>query len=169
MENNIVYFKENFFSSGLTDIYSEQKEKVGELDLKSAFSSSIDVRDEKGFTVIKGGFRFFSNKWVMSDRIGHELGIVRAKISLFSKRYVYETRSDEYYITSPSFSRQYEILDDKQKLVAEFNKINGFFESAAYKLTNNSSKLSTPELIAVVMGVNAIRKRHNSNGASATT
>ncbi|NBI27523.1 hypothetical protein [Chengkuizengella marina] len=169
MKNNIVYFKDNFFSSGLTDIYAENKEKVGELDLKSSFSTSIEVCDEKGFTVIKGGFRFFSNKWVISDSIGHELGIVRAKISFFSKKYVYETRSNEYHIYSPSFSRQYEITDEAQKLVAQFNKMNGFFESSAYKLTNNSTKLSTPELVAIVMGVNAITKRHNSSTASSTT
>ncbi|NDI34132.1 hypothetical protein [Chengkuizengella sediminis] len=166
MKNTIVYFKDNFFSSGLTDIYTENKVKLGELDLKSAFSTSIEVCDEKGFTVIKGGFRFFSNKWVISDRIGQELGIVRAKISFFSKKYVYETRSNEYHIYSPSFSRQYEITDERQKLVAQFNKINGFFESSAYKLTNNSTKLSTPELVAVVMGVNAITNSNAASGAA---
>jgi hypothetical protein len=53
--------------------------------------------------------------------------------------------------------------------VAKFEKISGFFSSPAFQLTNHSDQLSTEELIAVVMGVNAIQRRNSSNGAVNST
>jgi hypothetical protein len=42
------------------------------------------------------------------------------------------------------------------------------FSSPAFQLTNYSEQLSTEELIAVVMGVNAIHRNNSSNAAAAT-
>lgn len=38
-----LYFKDNFFSSGITDIMDREGRVIGSLDLKSAFGSSLDV------------------------------------------------------------------------------------------------------------------------------
>jgi hypothetical protein len=73
-----VYFTDQFFSFGRTDIYNESQEKVGELDLKSAFTSSMSVENEKGEIVVEGCFPFFSGKWVIKKSDGTELGMVSA-------------------------------------------------------------------------------------------
>jgi uncharacterized protein YxjI len=161
-----VYFKDNFFSSGKTDIYNESQEKLGALDLKSAFGSSLNVENEKGEIVVEGSFPFFSSRWQIKQPDGFELGEVKASFSFFSKRYHYLTNKDIYEIESPAFSKEYTILNENKREVATFKKVNGFFESAAYELKNHSDTLLTEELIAVVMGVNAIEKRRSS---SATT
>jgi uncharacterized protein YxjI len=166
-----VYFNDNFFSSGKTDIYNETQVKLGALDLKSAFGSSLNVENEKGEILVEGSFPFFSGRWSIKQPDGTELGEVKASFAFFSKRYHYLTNNAAYEIESPAFSKEYTILDENKSEVATFKKVNGFFASAAYELKNHSNTLLTEELIAVVMGVNAIEKRRNSNagGGAAVT
>ncbi len=40
-----LYFRDNFFNAGRTDIVNARREPAGKLDLKSAFGSSLDVLD----------------------------------------------------------------------------------------------------------------------------
>jgi hypothetical protein len=165
-----VYFNDNFFSSGITDIYNISQEKLGNLDLKSAFGSSLNVENEKGEVVVEGSFPFFSGRWSIKQADGSELGEVKASFAFFSKRYHYLTNHATYEIESTAFSKEYTILDENNTEVATFKKVNGFFESAAFELKNLSDTLLTEELIAVVMGVNAIEKRRNSSaGTGAAT
>jgi uncharacterized protein YxjI len=158
--NDSLYFRDNFFSAGTTEIFNSSKEKVGELDLKSSFSSSIDVIDKSGRIIVSGKFPFMSNKWLISDSNENELGKLKAKFSFLSKRYEYTTNSRGVYeIESEPFSYEYKIYDDQLSLAARFEKVSGFFSSPAYRLNNLTERLTTEELIAVVMGVNAIQKR----------
>ncbi|TLS38286.1 hypothetical protein [Pseudalkalibacillus caeni] len=161
--DNIVYFNDNFFSSGTTEIYTEDKAKTGELDLKSMFSSGVEVLDENNKMVVAGKFPFLSRKWEVTNENSEQLGLLKETISFFQKTYEYKKESgDVYYIESPAFSLEYTILDERKEQVAKFEKISVFFASPAFKLTNRSTKLSTEELVAVVMGVNAIQKRKRS-------
>lgn len=164
-----VYFTDQFFSFGKTDIYNESQEKVGELDLKSAFTSSMCVENEKGEILVEGAFPFLSGKWVITKPDGTEIGKVSASFSFFAKRYRYTTNDERYEIESPAFSKEYIILNENNEEVATFKKVNGIFQAAAYELKNVSGKLLTEELIAVVMGVNEIEKRRRSSGASTGT
>lgn len=166
MDNNILYFKDNFFSAGRTEIYNEEKEIVGELDLRSAFSSGIDVLDSKGELIISGKFPMLGIKWRVYDSQENELGSLGSKFSLFSKKFEYEANGRGVFtITSEAFSNEYEVLEGDIS-VASFEKISGFFASPAYQLKNDTDILSNEELIAVVMGVNAIQKRQRSNAGS---
>lgn len=167
-----VYFTDQFFSSGRTDIYNESQEKIGNLDLKSAFTSGVSVVNEKGEIIVEGSFPFLSGKWTIKQPNGKEFGQVRASFSFFTKRYSYTTNSGRFEIESPAFSKEYTILDDNKAEVATFKKVSGIFQAAAYELRNYSDLLLTEELIAVVMGVNAIEKRRSSSadgGAGAST
>lgn len=165
-----IYFKDNFFSSGTTDIMNENGEIVGNVDLKSAFGSSLDIYDETGEKVCGGKFRFFSNKWEVSDANEYELGVLRIRMSFFTKRFEYDAGERGIYeITSPSFSKEYEVQDQGGRTVARFSQTSGWLQSGAFYLENDSHLISNWEWIAVVMGVHAIRKRANNNGASAST
>jgi hypothetical protein len=163
-----VYFTDQFFSFGITDIYNELQEKVGELDLKSAFTSSMSVENEKGEIVVEGCFPLFSGKWVIKKSDGTELGKVSASFSFFTKRYKYTTNNGRFEIESPAFSKEYTILNEINEEVATFKKVNGIFQAAAYELKNISGSLLTEELITVVMGVNEIEKRRRSSANSGT-
>ena len=55
-----LYFRDNFFSSGMTEIMNDSGVTMGELDLKSAFSASLDVCDLSGRRLCSGKFPFFS-------------------------------------------------------------------------------------------------------------
>ncbi|MFJ7746861.1 hypothetical protein [Peribacillus sp. NPDC097295] len=168
MNDHIIYFKDNFFSSGRTEIFNSSKEKIGELDLKSAFSTAVDVLDRNDNIVVTGKFKFFSNKWSIYHTNEEEIGVLKEKLSFLSKKYEYISFGNgTYQIKGESFSRQYEILDEASNLVGRFEKVNGFFESAAYQLSNFHKKITNEELIAVVMGINAIHKRKKGNAATA--
>lgn len=161
MTNHSLYFSDNFFSAGKTEIFNEAKEKVGELDLKSAFSSSIEVLNEKGEVLVTGKFPLFGHKWIVSNGHQADIGELKSKFSFFSKNYQYTTLNrGAYIIESEAFSRKYDIFDLNSNLVGSFEKISGFFSSPAFRLTNYSNQLTSPELIAVVMGVNNIQKRN---------
>jgi hypothetical protein len=164
-----LYFRDNFFSAGTTEVYNSAKEKIGELDLKSAFSSGINVLDPNGKIVVSGKFGIFSNKWRISDGLDQEIGLLTQRFSLLTKKYEYEAYGrGVFVIESEAFSRHYEIFDEESNCVATFEKVNGFFSSPAYQLTNNSDVLSSEELMAIVMGTNAIQKRRrNANNAAA--
>ncbi|MGM1048234.1 hypothetical protein SAMN05661091_4716 [Paenibacillus uliginis N3/975] len=165
-----LYFKDNFFNSGETSVMNEAGEIVGTVDLKSSFGSSLDVYDETGMKVYSGSFRFFSNKWEVCDRNEYELGVLRMRMSFFSKKYEYDAGERGIYeITSPAFSKEYEIQGEGGRCVATFHRVSGWLQSGAYHLKNDSQHLDDWELIAVVMGVHAIQKRVNSSGSSAST
>jgi uncharacterized protein YxjI len=163
MKDKTLYFKDNFFSTGKTDIFNSSKEKVGELDLKSTFTSSVDVLDNDGNLVVSGKFSSFSNKWRLFDPSNQEIGVLKQKFTFFSKNYEYDAFDrGVYQIDSELFSYLYDISDEQSNQIAKFEKVSGIFSSPAYQLKNFTKKLSNEELIAVVMGVNAIQKRNNS-------
>jgi uncharacterized protein YxjI len=165
--NDTLYFTDNFFSAGTTEIYSSSKEKVGELDLKSAFSASIDLLDNNGEVMVSGYFPFFSSKWVISDPTEQEIGVLKGKFTFFSKKYEYTAHSRGIYqIEAEPFSHQYEIFDEQSSLVAKFEKVSGFFSSPAYQLSNFNEQITSEELIIVIMGINAIQKRRRNNAAA---
>lgn len=161
MDTKTVYFSDRYFSTGVTDIWDEQQRKIGELDLQSMFTAGIHLRDERGSLTYSGKFRFFSNGWIILDRTEEEVGVLKAKLSFFSKRYIYENRHGTYEVEAPAFSREYTVTSARGDQVAEFRKTDGMFGAGAFALTNDSS-LPTEELILVVMGVHAIQKRQNS-------
>lgn len=165
-----LYFKDNFFSSGTTDIMNEAGEIVGSVDLKSAFGSSLDIYDVTGRKVCGGKFRFFSNKWEVMDENEYELGVLRMRMSFFTKKYEYNAGERGIYeITSPSFSKEYDVQDESGQTVAQFQQTSSWLQSGAFYLDNNSQLLTDWEWIAVIMGVHAIRKRANNSASSAST
>jgi hypothetical protein len=160
--DKVVYFQDNFFSAGRTEIFNGSKEKVGELDLKSMFSSGVEILDLDGGVMVCGKFPFFGVKWRIYDGHEQEIGALKQKLSFLSKKYEYDANErGSFFIKSEAFSKHYDIYEDDTSIVAKFEKISGFFASPAFQLTNNSSQLSTEELIAVVMGVNAIQRQNN--------
>ncbi|RAI92514.1 hypothetical protein DET54_110222 [Paenibacillus pabuli] len=83
-----LYFRDNFFNAGYTEIMNHEQERAGHLDLKSAFGSSLDVFDNSGL-ICSGKFRMFSNRWDVTSADGREWGVLRARFSFFSKKYEY--------------------------------------------------------------------------------
>jgi len=160
-----VYFSDRFFSTGYTEIVNENNEKIGELDLQSMFTSGIHVLDERGEIAYSGKFRFFSNAWLIFDRYGEEIGVLKSRISFLSKKYWYEGSRGEYEIESPAFSREYTVRKPEGRTVAQFRRTDSFFGAGAFELSNHS-ELPTEELILVVMGVHAIQKRQNNAAAT---
>jgi hypothetical protein len=161
--NGVLYFMDNFFSSGRTDIYNTEKERVGELDLKSAFSAGVEVLNNDGGVLASGKFPFWGNRWIVFGKDGDEIGELKQKWSFFSKKFQYQSfGSRTFFIESEAFSKEYTILDSQGAVVCHFERVSGFFASPAYRMENMSSDLSNEELIAVIMGINAIQKRNNS-------
>ncbi|NGZ75147.1 LURP-one-related/scramblase family protein [Saccharibacillus alkalitolerans] len=161
-----LYFSDNFFGMGETEIMNEAGEAAGTLDLRSAFGSSLDVYARSGELLYTGKFRMMMNRWRVLDANDTEVGMLRPRFTLFSKKFEYDAgERGVYEIESPNFSKEYSITENGTE-VATFAKTNGWLRSDAYVL-NNRSRLDDYELVAVVMGVNAIRKRQQSAANSA--
>ncbi|MFC5650226.1 hypothetical protein ACFPYJ_14030 [Paenibacillus solisilvae] len=158
-----LYFRDNFFNAGQTEILNENNERVGEVDLRSSFGSALDVYDQKGNQLYGGSFTFFSNKWHVTGTAGVETGLLRSRLSLLSKRYEYDAYGRGVYkITSPAFSREYEIRDGGEQLAAEFEKVNSWFSASAYCLRNHSPHVDSYEWITVILGMHEIQKRRRN-------
>jgi hypothetical protein len=158
-----MYFKDNFFSAGETEIWNEQQEPLGYLNLKSTFGSALEVYNAADILMYSGKFPFLSSKWQVFNSDHTIVGKLRSRFTFFAKNYTYDAYAGgEFSITSPAFSRNYEICDEYGALVASFQKVSGWFSSEAYCLDNTSEQLNNYELIAVVMGMNAIQKRRRS-------
>jgi hypothetical protein len=158
-----LYFKDKFFSSGISDIMNGAGETVGTIDLKSAFSQSLDIYGQSGEKLYSGRFPFFSGKWHITGPDEQAYGVLRVRMSFFSKRYEYDAgERGVYEITSPAFSKEYDIMGSDGQTVATFARISGWLESGAFCLNNHSSLLESYELVAVVMGVHAIQKQQSA-------
>ncbi|MBB6693416.1 hypothetical protein H7B90_18665 [Cohnella xylanilytica] len=154
-----LYFRDNFFNSGVTEILDASERDAGYLDLKSAFGSSLDVYGPGGELACSGKFGFFSSRWNVTDAEGRELGQLRWRMALFSKKYTYEAYGrGEYDFVSPAFSQEYDVLDSGERSVARFERVSGWFSSGAFRLDNFSEELDSYELVAVIMGVHALQK-----------
>ena len=162
-----LYFRDNFFSSGETPIMNAAGEQAGMLDLRSMFSASLTVYGPSGELRVTGSFRFFSGKWEVADASQSLLGVLRSRLSFFSKRFEYDAGERGIYtIESPAFSRSYAIIDHAGIEVASFDKTSGWLESGAFCLNNRAKLLDCYELIAVVMGMHSIQKRNNNAAAA---
>ena len=167
MEYRSLYFSDSFFSFGHKNIYTSDEQIIGKLDLKSAFTSTIDVLDLKGNIMVSGKFPLFSNRWIITNHKGDELGFVRARFSFFAKKYEYTAHGRGIFrIDTESFLKKYEIFSEKGNRVGLFKKVNAMLSSPAYELTQTSRDIEINEMIAVVMGVNAIHKRSHSAAKS---
>ncbi|WP_308635812.1 LURP-one-related/scramblase family protein [Paenibacillus silvisoli] len=161
-----LYFRDNFFNAGTTEILNEQQEQVGHLDLKSSFGSAIEVYGQDARLLFSGSFPFFSGRWEISGANGEQLGVLKSRFAFFKKKFTYETEGrGSYEILSPAFSKEYEIFDESGGLAARFEKINRWFASGAFVLNNHSSQLDTYELVAVIMGMHAIQKRQQASSS----
>ncbi|MDR0270886.1 hypothetical protein [Paenibacillus sp.] len=163
-----LYFRDNFFNAGYTEIINERQEPAGGLDLKSFVGSALDVVGVDGNLVCSGKFRMLSSKWEITDRDSRLLGVLKHRLSFMSKKFIYETEGRGIYeIFSPAFSKEYSITDESGNAVARFEKISGWFESGAFCLRNGSERLDSYELVAVIMGVHETNKReanvHHAN------
>lgn len=162
-----LYFKDNFFSSGTSYIMNGAADTVGTIDLKSAFGSSLDVYDHTGARLCGGAFPFFSNKWEITGPGERLFGVLRVQMSFFQKRFEYDAGNRGLFeITSPAFSKEYDVQDSSGQTVASFAKTSSWLQSGAFCLQNASSQLDSYELIAVVMGVHTIQKRQHANAAT---
>jgi len=157
-----LIFRDNFFSRGETEIIDEQSMPAGVLDLKSSFGSSVDIFDKDGRLACSGKFRSFSSKWEV-EAGGRTLGVLRYRFSWTKKKYEYDAFGrGRFEITSPAFSKEYDIHNSMGKRIAAFERVSGWFASGAYALDNITEELDSYELVALIMGVHSIQKRHNS-------
>ncbi|WP_135553914.1 hypothetical protein [Paenibacillus cymbidii] len=158
-----LYFRDNFFNAGLTDIRNDAGEPVGQVDLRSAFGSALDIYGRGGNRLYGGQFPLLSNRWTVMDGAGEECGELRQRMSFFSKHYEYDAYGRGVYeITSPAFSGEYEVTAENGMLAASFRKVSGWLEPSAYCLDNRTSAVDSFEWIAVVLGMHEIQKRRRN-------
>lgn len=158
-----LYFKDNFFSAGTSAIMDAAGESLGTIDLKSSFGSSLDIYDQTGVKVCGGKFPFFSGKWHISHGEDVILGVVRMRLSFFTKKFEYDAKDrGQFEITAPAFTNEYRVQDSYGQTVATFNRTSSWLQSGAFCLHNHSTLLDSYELIAVVMGIHAIQKQANA-------
>ncbi|WP_168120324.1 hypothetical protein [Paenibacillus sp. HB172176] len=161
-----LYFNDNFFSSGTTDIMNSTGDRIGTMDLKTMFSASISVYGKEGELRSTGRFRSFSNKWEVANTPEGTEGVLRKRFTFFQKVYEYESPSTGMLlIESPAFSRAYTIKSSGGQLVASFEQTNHWLQSGAFVLQNHSEKLDSYELISIIMGVHSIHKRARNTAA----
>ncbi|GGN97957.1 hypothetical protein [Saccharibacillus kuerlensis] len=160
-----LYFSDNFFNMGETEIMNAAGEASGTMDLRSAFGASLDIYGPGRELLYTGKFQMMLNRWRVLDASEREIGLLRPRFTLFSKKFEYDAGGRGVYeIESPNFSKEYSIMESGAE-VATFAKTNGWLRSNAYRL-DNRSRLDDYEMIAIVMGVNAIRKRQQSSNSA---
>lgn len=170
MSETVIYLRDTFFSVGETEVLAENQEIIGILDLPSMLTADVSYKGENSEDIYSGHFPFLSSKWIV-EKNDTEIGRLVREFTFFSKKYVYY-RSDNksFHIKGEAFSKEYLIYNGENDLTAQFDKVSGWFESAAYRLTNFSNELSNEELILAIMGVNAIekkrRRRHSAPPAT---
>jgi|GEM_PF-1245206 len=154
-----LYFNERTWTKGLSDILNSKGEKVGVIDLKSAWTSSIAIYDASDALICTGNFRTFSLKWDVKDAKGKNMGTIRDSSSFFKRKYQYETEGRGVYtIEIAPFMGACTVVDAYRSIAATFQQINGWLQADAFRLRNHSPWLNHYELIAIIFGMHQINK-----------
>ncbi|MBO7742593.1 hypothetical protein I8J29_00195 [Paenibacillus sp. MWE-103] len=158
-----LYFRDNFFNAGVTEIVNGAGERAGEVDLRSLLGSGLDVYGADGSLACSGGFPLLSGKWGVSGPSGESVGQLRARMSFLTKRFEYEAYGRGVYeIEAGAFSQEYRIADESGNPAAEFARASGFFEASAYALETYDDAVGAYEWIAVILGMHEIQKRRRN-------
>ncbi|MCM3749779.1 hypothetical protein M3223_20805 [Paenibacillus pasadenensis] len=162
-----LYFKDNFFSIGTTDIMDSAGAPIGLVDLKVASNSTLEVFGANKESLYVGKFPFFSSKWTVLDAKEKELGKLYAKMALFNKRYEYDSNGRGLYrLSSFAHTSDYEITNDEGAIIATFKKTSGWLSPSAYRLNCKDSRIDPMEWVAVILGMNQIQKRQSAAAAT---
>ncbi|CDN41983.1 MULTISPECIES: hypothetical protein [Paenibacillus] len=154
-----IYFKDNFFNSGPTEIMDEDGTVIGHVDLRSMFGASLEVFDRDGATLFQGKFPLFSRRWSVLGQGEREAGELRQRLAFLSKRFEYDSFGRGVFeIASPAFSDLYEITDEAGNMAAGFRKVSGWVLPSAYRLETYTSSVGEMEWVCVILGMNAIQK-----------
>ncbi len=158
-----IYFKDNFFSMGPTEIMEEEGNVIGHVDLRSMFGASLEVFDQEGSTLFQGKFPLFSRRWSVLGPAEREVGELRPRLAFLSKRYEYVSFGRGIYeISSPAFSDAYEIADEAGGMAAGFRKVSSWLLPSAYRMETYTSSVGEMEWVCVILGMNAIQKAARS-------
>ncbi|WP_172195758.1 hypothetical protein [Saccharibacillus qingshengii] len=152
-----LYFKDNFLSTGVTEIMDDSGAEIGRLDLKSVFSPSVDVYGRSGELFYEGRLQTVApyRRWMIYDANGEEKGELRSKTSLKGRLFEYDAgRRGLYGIHAPFSLKEFTVTENDQE-VASFAKTNGWLSPNAYVLRSPSLRIEPYEWIAVVMGISA--------------
>ncbi|WP_338554725.1 hypothetical protein [Paenibacillus sp. KS-LC4] len=159
-----LYFRESFLNSGSTSIMNEAGQSAGLIIPKGAFGTSVEVYDANEMKMCQAKIHFFLMKWEVSDSCGVLLGVLRPRMSFMNRRFEYDAGGRGcYLIESQAFSKEYIIMNRREELIASFAQTSGWMQSGVYCMWNETRLLGDYELIAVIVGVNEIRKRQNSS------
>ncbi|PLT44246.1 hypothetical protein NYE40_03850 [Paenibacillus sp. FSL W8-1187] len=160
-----LYFRDNFFSSGETEIMDASGRPIGKVDLRSAFGSSLEIFGAAGESLYEGRFLAFSSKWRVLQAGGEEIGQLRWRMAFFSKRFEYDSYGrGVYQLTSPAMSKEYEIADEDGRIVGRFERVSGWMSAGAFRLECGECQVPPLEWAAVILGMNAMQKQSAAAG-----
>ncbi|WP_227001790.1 hypothetical protein [Virgibacillus necropolis] len=75
-----------------------------------------------------GSFPFLSTGWIVKNQDEQELGKLKQRMAIFSKKFVYHSYyHGNYELKSEAFSKEYDILDQDGNMVATFKKLVVYF------------------------------------------
>ncbi|QDH22077.1 hypothetical protein [Saccharibacillus brassicae] len=153
-----LYFKDNFLSTGVTEIMDDSGTEIGRLDLKSVFSPSVDVYGRSGELFYAGKLETFDlrRRWMVYDANGAEAGELRSKFSFAGRVFEYDAgRRGLYGIQAPFSLEKFSITANDEE-IASFANTNKWFSPHAYVLRAPSPRIDLYEWVAVVMGISAL-------------
>lgn len=153
-----LFFKDNFLSTGVTEIVDEGGTEIGRLDLKSVFSPSVDVYGRSGELFYAGKLETVNlrRRWMVYEANGEEAGELRSKFSLAGRIFEYDAgRRGLYGIHAPFSLKEFYITENDEE-IASFANTNKWFSPHAYVLRAPFPRIEPYEWVAVVMGISAL-------------
>ncbi len=167
-QHDVVYFEGNFFSTGNTRIFNEQKQEIGSIRLKRIGNSMVEIYDQAGNLLLRGKLGIWSHRWFVYDGEGKKIGVLKSNFPFFPKKYDYLSLQEEahFILKPPYLGSECGIFDKTGKEVAHFERRDDLFDEPVYMLENHSP-VTMQELVMMIRGACTMQKRHRS--AASTT
>jgi len=140
----VVYVQGCVFSQGQAAIYDESHQVIGTVQHEA--DGRVQVMNDQGRGVAFGKFIPTCKKWVVMNHDGQEVGQMKEKFSLFSKKCEYNVYERGTYTISFDLAKgKFSVRGANGDVVAELIQ-----DGDEYRLVKDADKLSMYELLSVL-------------------
>jgi len=140
----VVYVQGCVFSQGHAAIYDEAHQMIGAVQHDE--NGRVQVMNGEGRGVAFGKFIPTCKKWVVMNHDGQEVGQMREKFSLFSKKCEYNVYERGTFTISFDLTKgKFSVRSAAGEVVAELLQ-----DGDEYRLVKDADKLSMYELLSVL-------------------
>lgn len=165
-----IILNDKTFRVGSVPISDKNGNDIGFIKYKFLnFKYDLEIQDKNNETLFYGGKKIISllPQWVIKDKDGNEVGIVKRSLSFGGKKFSYTNgRGRSFLIEAAYNDREFVVKDDRGEMVVSFAVTNRplSFKAHCFSIHIMDDNFNPWDAINMVQGVRTlVREENNKN------